>query len=75
MTQSEFVEKLKIALNVTSEMEINADTVLATIPEYDSLGIVCVITMFADEFGVNTDYAAMENMKTVSDLMVVAGIK
>lgn len=72
MTQNEFIEKFKAAIN--TEKDITSNMSLAEIDEWDSLGMACTISLFSEEFGKNIDYAQMESFKTVADLINAAGI-
>ena len=75
MTQVEFIEKFKTAINAKPETHIAPETTLNTINEWDSLGMACTISMLSEEFGKNIDYNKIESFQTVSDLMDFAGIK
>jgi len=72
MNKAEFIEKLKVAIN--TDFDLESTTVLADLPEWDSLASVCVITMFEDELHKNLDYATLDKVKTVQDLLDIAGI-
>ena len=73
MTKQEFIEKLKIAIN--TQNEITPETELNQIDEWDSLGMACTISMFSEEFNKNVDYSQIESVKTVAELLELAGIK
>ena len=73
MTKQEFIEKLKIAIN--TQNEITPETELNQIDEWDSLGMACTISMFSEEFSKNVDYSQIESVKTVAELLELAGIK
>lgn len=75
MTPNEFIEKFKTAINAGPDVQVTLETNLDSINEWDSLGMACTISMFAEEFHVNMDYTTMESFKTVSDLMTAAGVK
>lgn len=73
MNKIEFLNELKVALN--TERELLPEMELNTLEEWDSLSIVCVITMFSDNLDINLDYDEIGNFKTIQDLMDKAGIK
>ena len=73
MNKQTFLDELKNALN--RENHIDENMYLSSLPEWDSLGIMCVVTMFEDLFSVNLDFSEVAKMKTVKDLMELAGIK
>lgn len=73
MNKIEFLNELKIAIN--TDRELLPEMELSTLEEWDSLSIVCVITMFSDNFDINLDYDEIGKFKTVQDLMDKAGIK
>ena len=73
MNKIEFLNELKVALN--TERELLPEMELNTLEEWDSLSIVCVITMFSDNLGINLDYDEIGNFKTIQDLMNKAGVK
>lgn len=72
MDKQTFLVELKNALN--RENDIDENIVLASLPEWDSLGIMCVVTMFDDYFSINLDFSEINKYKTVKDLMQLAGI-
>ena len=73
MNKIEFLNELKVALN--TERELLPEMELNTLEEWDSLSIVCVITMFSDNLDINLDYDEIGNFKTIQDLMNKAGVK
>lgn len=72
MNKEEFLEKLKIAIN--TDENLTEKTILESLSAWDSLASVCVITMFEDELHKNLDYATLDKVKTVQDLLDIAGI-
>lgn len=54
-------ERLKRILNSTLQLGSRADTLtaqsrlLGSIPEFDSMAVVAVLTMIEDEFGISVD--------------------
>ncbi len=72
MNKAEFLTELKCAIN--REDEVTENMVLLELPEWDSLGIMCIISMFEERFSISLDFSEMEQFKTVKDLMDRAGI-
>lgn len=73
MNKNEFLNELKVALN--TDRDLLLDMELSALEEWDSLSIVCVITMFSDNFNINLDYDEISKFKTIQDLVDKAGIK
>lgn len=72
MNKAEFLTEFKNAINREAEIMENMD--LSELAEWDSLGMMCVVTMFEDCFSIGLDFSEMEQFKTVKDLMNRAGI-
>ncbi len=72
MNKEEFLNELKIAINTDSELY--EDLVLEDLPEWDSLAVMCTISMFADSHNIQMDFDEFKELKTVKDLMNKAGI-
>lgn len=73
MDKKTFLAELKDTLNRETDLDENME--LSALPEWDSLGIMSVITLFDVHFSINLDFSEMENMKTVRDLLIKAGIE
>ena len=67
MTKEEFLKKLQEAIGTT--VVLSAETELAALPEWDSLGVVSTISMIENEFKISLNYAEMDKMKYVKDLI------
>ena len=67
MNKTSFLEKLKNALN--RDENLTENMVLSEIPEWDSLGIVCVISMLEDNYNYQTDFDELQKIKTIKELM------
>ena len=72
MNKEEFLNELKIAINTDSELY--EDLVLEDLPEWDSLAVMCTISMFADSHNIQMDFDEFKDLKTVKDLMNKAGL-
>ena len=73
MDKQTFLAELKNAL--IRENDIDETMILSSLPEWDSLGIMCVVTMFDECFSINLDFYEIDKYKTVKDLMKLAGIE
>ena len=73
MDKQTFLAELNNALN--RENDIDETMILSSLPEWDSLGIMCVFTMFDECFSINLDFYEIDKYKTVKDLMKLAGIE
>ena len=66
MTKQEFIENLKE--NIQTSMELNEDTLLDDIPEWDSLAMLGLLSLF-DELNVEVDIDELEECKSIKDLL------
>ncbi len=71
MNKEEFLNELKIAINRDDELEENM--VLNDLPEWDSLSVMCTVTLFADQLNIPMTIDEIKNYKTVKDLIDKAG--
>lgn len=71
MDKQEFIEKLKE--NIQTEMELNENTLLSEIPEWDSLAMLGLLALF-DELEVEIGIDELEECKTIGDILKKAGI-
>lgn len=69
MNKQQFINELKNALN--RREDITEDMILSELPEWDSLGIVCVITMLEDDFNYKINISELEQIKTLKDLIEI----
>ena len=72
MTQQEFLEGIAEALDC--EIELSGDTILDDIDEYDSIGVLSLMSYF-DELGIKVSPNDFEKFETVQDLINLAGDK
>ena len=73
MEKSQFIEKLKEALEIDSSEEITERTDLRDLAEYDSLGVLTIIVMVDENFGKKLSGSDFEKVTTVSSLMRLVG--
>lgn len=72
MTQQEFLEGIAEALDC--EVELSGDTILDDIDEYDSIGVLSLMSYF-DELGIKVSPNDFEKFERVQDLINLAGDK
>ena len=70
VNKDEFLKEFAVAIN--RDDPITEDMVLKDLSEWDSLGIMCVVTMFEDTYGKSLTFNEISQYKTVKDLMNLA---
>ena len=65
MTKEEFLEELKTITGTVGK--ITEQTLLADIPEWDSLAAMSTVSLFEEKLGKEIDLATIEQMTSVSD--------
>ena len=70
MKKRDFLELLKETMSRDENLE--EEMLLESIEEYDSLAVLSLMAMY-DELGVNVVPKDFENLKTVKDLIALAG--
>lgn len=63
-----FIEKFINAVDFQNPVPINPDTVLESLPEWDSLAALGVIVMFDMEYGKRITGEDLQKVATVEDL-------
>ena len=72
MSLEEFLEGIAEALD--TENELTPETELEQIDEYDSIGVLSLMS-YLDELGIKATPADFEKFRTVADLVALAGEK
>ena len=72
MTKQEFIEKLK--KNIQTSMDLDENTLLDDIPEWDSLAMLGLLALF-DELEVEIGIEELEECKSIKDILQKAGIE
>ena len=72
MTKDEFLEIL--AETIDTECELNEELLLDEIEEYDSIAILSLMSMY-DDFNIKVNPSNFQDLKTVADLINLAGNK
>lgn len=72
MTEQDFFARIQETLEV--DAPINRSTNFEELEEFDSLGILNLMTLF-DEVGVEADQDSFAEVKTGADLLRIAGDK
>lgn len=67
-TFTEFVEQFIIAVDFQDPVEVNADTLLVELPEWDSLAALGVIVMFDIEYSKTIIGEDLKQCATLQDL-------
>lgn len=73
MNKDEFLREFSVAIN--RDDPVTEDMLLKDLPEWDSLGIMCVVTMFEDVYKRSLTFEEISKYETVKDLIKLAGIK
>jgi len=71
MTKHEFINQLKE--NIQTSMKLNENTLLDDIPEWDSLAMLGLLSLF-DELNVEVGIDELEECKSIKDLLKKAGL-
>jgi len=72
MTRDEFIVEIQDVLQ--TEDELSFETVLADLPEWDSLAVMSTMAFLDSSFGVKTSMADYNAMKTIEDIAQKAGL-
>jgi acyl carrier protein len=73
MTANEFISILKDNLEI-EDAELTEKTVLATLPEYDSLALMSIIALVDEYFGEKLTAQKLATITTVESLMTLIGL-
>lgn len=72
MKKDEFLKEMVDVLQ--TEDEINFDTILETLSEWDSLSVMATMAFLDNSFGVKTTLSDYREMKTIGDIARKAGL-
>ncbi len=67
-TLENFINNFNIAVDFQEAVEINPDTLLADLPEWDSLAALGVIVMFDMEYEATITGNDLKDCKTIADV-------
>ncbi|MBB4124771.1 acyl carrier protein [Xanthomonas translucens] len=73
MSQQKFIEDFLSATDFQDPVEVTMDTILADLPEWDSLSALGVIVMFDVEYGKVITGDDLKNCVTLNDLYKLLG--
>jgi acyl carrier protein len=63
-----FVANFTTAVDFQEQVDIKADTLLADLPEWDSLAALGVIVMFDMEYGITISGNDLKDCQSISDI-------
>ena len=69
----QFIERFQTAVDFQDPVDIKPETLLADLPEWDSLAALGVIVMFDMEYTKTVTGNDLKNSKTISDLFALLG--
>lgn len=69
MTGIEFIETFKELIQ--TDMDVNLDTHLENIEDWDSMAIMAIIAWLDVEHGVTADFEKLTNLQTVRELALL----
>lgn len=72
MNREDFLESFKDVLQ--TEEEINFDTMLGNIEEWDSLSMISTVAFLDKDFSVKVSIDDIKNFKTVEDIAKKVGL-
>jgi len=72
MKINEFIGKLKETLEL-EDVELNENTNLKDLEEYDSLSVIAIIAMIDEDFGKKLSGQDFKSLTTVKSLMELIG--
>lgn len=68
-----FIENFQVAVDFQEAVNIQADTLLADLPEWDSLAALGVIVMFDMEYEKTITGDDLDKCKSVNDIFALLG--
>lgn len=72
MTKEEFMAKMQDVLQ--TDVELNDETVLADLDEWDSLSIMATMAFIDKYFGIKIKLADLRSLSTVGDIAAKVGL-
>lgn len=69
MTGTEFIETFKELIQ--TDMDVNLDTPLVDIEDWDSMAIMAIIAWLDVEHGVTADFEKLTNLQTLRELALL----
>ncbi|MCD6115435.1 acyl carrier protein [bacterium] len=73
MKKDYFIELLKETLEIDESRQIDENTVLTELEEYDSLSTLGIIALIDEHFGKKLSGEYLQNITTVKSLMEMIG--
>ena len=72
MTKEQFIEKLKTALEIEN-VDLNENTNIKDLDEYDSLSVLSIIVMIDENFEKKLSSEDFNSITTVKSLILIIG--
>lgn len=73
MTENDFIQYLQEILDC--EEKLSKETNLEALESWDSLAMLSVVTFFSHNLQIPLSFQEIKNVRTISDLMLLAQIK
>lgn len=73
MKTKNFIKELAAELNA-DVTELNEDTVLTSIPDWDSMSILVIMSLVDEKYGKTLSADDFKNVTSIKDLMNVIGM-
>ncbi|RKY75397.1 acyl carrier protein [candidate division KSB1 bacterium] len=73
MEKKHFIELLKETLEIDESVQIDENTMLTDLEEYDSLSTLGIIALIDEHFGKKLSGEDLQNITTVKSLMEMIG--
>ena len=70
-----FISNLSTAVDFQDQIDLRPDTLLADLPEWDSLAALGVIVMFDMEYGITITGSDLKNCESVKDIHALIAAK
>lgn len=73
MKKSDFFKEIKEILEVDEDFEINEDTILTELEEYDSLSIMSIVALVDEKFNATLTGEQLFDVESVRSLIEIIG--
>jgi acyl carrier protein len=73
MKKSDFFEEIKEILEIDENFEVNEDTILSELEEYDSLSIMSIVALVDEKFNATLTGEQLFDVDSVRSLIKIIG--